>query len=187
MHANTPRGSSVTATPASIPELAALLYEQLRQARRIYLRGNAPRDPRVHQLERDMATPQDGSEPRKKAIERTLTVEFAMIDDGAPAAAVAAWHLTAIALIEERAQARALARGEPVVGPDPRALIDRENEVQALKDRAERAVVANPQSPDALRTLLDADAQYEIVNDRLLKGIRWSYARSVSGRGMASV
>jgi hypothetical protein len=59
-----------------IAQLAALLREQLLQARRIYLRNRAPKSPYVHQLRRKVSAEQT------RTFEILLAISFADIDDG---------------------------------------------------------------------------------------------------------
>jgi hypothetical protein len=154
-----------------IAQLAALLREQLLQARRIYLRNRAPKSPYVHQLRRKVSAEQT------RTFEILLAISFADIDDGIAPSIAAQPYLSVVAMIEERAQARALSRGEPMIGPDPLALVDRESAAQAAKDSAERAFIAAPMSPETLQRVLDADAAYHAVNERLVSVVRSRLAR----------
>jgi hypothetical protein len=155
-----------TGVTASLAQLAKDLTEQLLQGRRIWLRHRAPKSPYVHQLRRDLAA------ERKKSVEFLLAISFSDIDDGLPPSVASQMYRSAIALIEERAQQRALARGEPVVGPDPLALVQRESAAQAVKDDAEREFIDKPMSADALQRVLDADARYDAENDKLVNVVR---------------
>jgi hypothetical protein len=174
------RTTSDASVTTVIAQLAALLREQMLQARRIYLRGRAPKSKYVHQLRRDMAA------DKRKSFELLLAISMSDVEDGIAPSIVAQPYLSAVALLEERAREIAQQRGGPALAPDPVALIQRENRAQATKDECERDVIANPASPDALQRLLDADARYEAENDRMVSGIRWTYARAVSRRGMVS-
>jgi hypothetical protein len=160
---NTTSGAGVT---APIAQLAKRLTEQLLDGRRTWLRHRAPKSRYVHQLRRDLAA------ERKKAVEFLLAISFSDIDDGLPPAVASQMYRDAIALIEERAQQRALTRGEPIVGPDPLALVQRESDAQAEKDSAERAFIDQPMSPETLQRVLDADAAYDAANDRLVTAVR---------------
>jgi hypothetical protein len=164
----TTSGAGVT---ASIAQLAKDLTEQLLQGRRIWLRHRAPKSPYVHRLRRDLAA------ERKKSVEFLLAISFSDIDDGLPPSVASQMYRSAIALIEERAQQRALARGEPVVGPDPLALVQRESAAQAIKDNAEREFIDNPMSADALQRVLDADARYDAENEKMVSVVRSRLAR----------
>jgi hypothetical protein len=164
----TPSAAGVT---ASIAQLAALLREQLLQPRRIYLRNRAPKSTYTHQLRRKVRCEQT------KTFEILLAISLADIDDGIAPSVAAQPYRSVIALLEERAQQRAVARGEPVIGPDPLALVQRESDAQAEKDSAEREFIAKPMSPDALRRVLDADARYQGENDRLVSVVRSRFAR----------
>jgi hypothetical protein len=162
---------SVASVTAGLAELAKDLTAQLLQGRRIWLRGRAPKSRYVHQLRRDLGN------DRKKSVEFLLAISFSDIDDGLPPSVASQMYRSIIALIEERAQQRALARGEPVVGPDPLALVQRESAAQAEKDDAERAFIAQPMCPDALQRVLDADARYDAENTRLVTAVRSRLAR----------
>jgi hypothetical protein len=162
---------SVASVTVGIAQLARDLTEQLLQGRRIWLRGRAPKSRYVHQLRRDLAA------DRKKSVEFLLTISFADVDDGLAPSVASQMYRSIIALIEERAQQRALVRGEPIAGPDPLALVDREGVAQAAKDSAERAFIAEPLSPEALQRVLDADARYHAENDRLVNAVRSRLAR----------
>jgi hypothetical protein len=182
---NTLSVASVTAADAHPREDANLLTEQMNSVRRIHLKHRAPRSPRIHQLRRDLAPDKVSGLPRKEAMLRILEIAYSDIDDGAPPAAVCEWAKTFMNLVEIRAQERAAAKGQPVIGPDPLALIQAENRAQAEKDDAEREVLAHPTSPVALKRLLDADACYVSKNERMVRGIRWTYARAISQRAVS--
>lgn len=154
-----------------VAQLASGLCKQLLDARRTWLRNRAPRSGYVHQLRRQMACEQ------RQSFEPLLAISLSDVDDGIAPSIVAAPYLSVIAIIEERAQQRALARGEPVVGPDPLALVQRESAAQAAKDDAERAFIADPASVEAMRRLLDADADYHAKNDQLVRVVRSKHAR----------
>jgi hypothetical protein len=101
---HTPSVVGVTARGATLQDLAKILTTQLLDVREKFLGSRAPKSERTHQLRRDLAG------DRKKAIERTLAIEFADIDDGAPAAAVNAWHYSADSEREPRAGRSGCAR-----------------------------------------------------------------------------
>jgi len=170
----TPSDAAVT---SSIAELAKGLTAQLLQGRRIWLRHRAPKSKYVHQLRRDLAG------EKRKSFEILLEISFADVDDGlAPAIATQA-YVSAIALIQERAEQRAVSRGGPAIDPDAITLVERESEAQAQKDSAERAFIAEPASPATLKRLIDADASYAAANDRLVSAVRSRLARAtLTGR-----
>lgn len=166
-----PTTLSGAAVMSSIATLAKDLTEQLLQGRRVWLKHRAPKSAYVHQLRRDL------SAERKKSIEFLLAISFADIDDGLSPTVATQMYRSIIALIEERAQQRARLRGEPAVGAEPLALVQRESAVQAAKDDAERAYIADPASPETMQRLIEADAAYEIANDRLVNTVRSRLAR----------
>lgn len=168
---NTTSVSGVTASGATLQDLAKVLTTQLLDVRDDFLGGRAPKNPRVHQLQRDLAG------DRKKAIERTLAIEFALVDDGAPPAAVNAWHYSAIALNEARAMERATQRHARIVGVPYLRLIQNENRVQAERDEVERELIDNPECPDVHDRFLVTSARYEIVNNPLVHAVRENRAR----------
>jgi hypothetical protein len=168
---HTPSVVGVTARGATLQDLAKILTTQLLDVREKFLGSRAPKSERTHQLRRDLAG------DRKKAIERTLAIEFADIDDGAPAAAVNAWHYSAIALNEARATERAAERVMRAAGVPYLRLIQNENRVQADRDALERELIDNPDCPDVHDRFLVTSARYEIVNNPLVHAVRENRAR----------
>jgi hypothetical protein len=162
----------VTDRGATLQDLAKILTAQLLGVRAAFLGGRAPKNERVHQLQRDMAYPEAGGDPRKKAIERTMAIEFHLIDDGAPAAAVNAWHYSAIALNEARAVERVAERTARLSTVPYLRLIQTENRVQAERDAVERELLDNPECIDTHDRFLVTSARYEIVNNPLVNAVR---------------
>jgi hypothetical protein len=170
----TPSASAVTGHSATLQDLAKILTAQLLGVRETFLGGRAPKNDRVHQLQRDLAG------DRKKAIERTLAIEFALVDDGAPADAVNAWHYSAIAINEARAVERAAQRQQRIVGVPYLRLIQRENVVQAERDALERELIDNPECPDVHDRFLMTSTRYETVNTPLVHAVRENRARMMA-------
>lgn len=165
---STARVTTHRATPA---EIAEQLTDEMLSVRDEYLGKRAPKDKAVHQLRRSLKI------VRVKAIEFIIRIAISDIDDGAPPAAVSAWMLSAMAIIEQRAQDRALARGEAVVGPSPLALIERQNRVQHRADIAEMRLAANPDDVIALDERIALSIEHEDVEDRLVANLRARKAR----------
>jgi hypothetical protein len=168
---HTPSASAVTGHGATLQDLAKVLTAQLLGVRETFLGSRAPKNERVHQLRRDLAG------DRKKSIERTLAIEFSDIDDGAPAAAVNAWHYSAIALNEARAMERAAQRNARLIGVPYLRLIQNENRVQAERDEVERELIDNPECAEVHDRFLATSARYEIVNNPLVHAVRENRAR----------
>jgi hypothetical protein len=172
--------AAVTSRRATPEEVAAQLTDEMLSVRNRYLNGNAPKDRAVHQLRRSLKI------VRVKAIEFVMRIAFSDIDDGAPPAAVSAWMLSAMAIIEQRAQDRALARGEAVVGPSPLALIERQNRVQHRADIIEMRIAENPNDITALDERIALSAEHDEAEDRLIANLRARKARMlVNGHTMA--
>jgi hypothetical protein len=163
--------ASVTTRRATPEEVAAQLTDEMLSVRTRYLNGKAPKDGAVHQLRRSLKI------VRVKAIEFIIRIAFSDIDDGAPPPAVSAWMLSAMAIIEQRAQDRALARGEAIVGPSPLALIERQNRVQHRADLAEMRIAADPNDVSALEERIALSAEHEAEEDRLVANLRARRAR----------
>jgi hypothetical protein len=156
------------ATPA---EVAAQLTGEMLGVRARYI-GRAPKSKYVHQLRRELKTL-----VRKKAIEFVVAIAFSDLDEGAPAAAVSGWMLSAIAIYEQRAQDRALARGEAILGPSPLALIERQNRAQHKADLVEMRIAANPNDLTALNERIALSAENTDAEDLLVANLRARRAR----------
>lgn len=159
------------ATPA---EVAAQLTDEMLSVRTRYLNGKAPKDGALHQLRRSLKI------VRVKAIEFVVRIAFSDLDEGAPPAAVSAWMLSAMSIFEQRAQERALARGEAVAGPSPLALIERQNRVQHKADLVEMKIAANPNDLIALDERIALSVEQEEAEDRLVANLRSRKARLTS-------
>src|SRR4051812_16978508 len=114
----------------SIAGIAAAISEQLLQVRRVFLKRRAPKDARVHQIQRNIAC------GRANPFLLLLASSFADLEEGAPIGAVTRPYLSAIAALEERSRDRAMA-----TAPLPLfAVMRQETRAQAQLDDAQLRV-----------------------------------------------
>lgn len=167
---STPNPTETVARDGALSVTDAL-KAQLLQPRRIVLKKRRPKSPYVFQVRRDIST------GKAKPIEMLVAMNRADLEDGASASFVNQVYRSLIAINEEYEQTLKARRGEPIVGPDPLSLVQRESAAQATKDDAERAFIAAPMSAEALQRVLDADARYHAENDRFVGVVRSRLAR----------
>jgi hypothetical protein len=153
---------TVRATP---DEIGAQLREDMLAVRDRYV-SRAPKDDALHQLRRSMNI------GRVKAMEMIARVMIGDVDDGVPVAASCGWMFDLMAILEQRAQERAQARGEAIVGPSPLALIERQNRVQDRADMVEMRIAANPTDLVALDERIALSAENEAAEDLLVADLR---------------
>lgn len=174
----TVRNAGVMTGVARMADVARMLKEQLLQARRVYLKGRAPRSRYVHQLQREI------SAERAKPIDMLLQISYANIEDGLSAAVVTQWARSFIAEIEAYEASRR--RERPVVGPLlPKML--RETRAQAALDEAQQAALANPDDPAVMDRLIAASAAYDAEQDAMIMDVRGRRARMTSSGAFLTV
>jgi hypothetical protein len=162
----------MTTTPASgvvtnvlLASIAEDVSEQLLQPRRVYLRHRAPASRYVHQLRRDIAS------GKAKPIAMALSITFADQDDGLPTSLLIQPYLTIIAMIEARGQAssaNALAESDRAIA----AASVREQRAQTELDVAQLQLRGADDPIAACDRALDASAQYDVEQNRLVTKIR---------------
>lgn len=153
------------ATPlrARAQAYARLITTVLLQPRRIHLKGRAPKDPRVHQLRRDI------NREHAKPAEMILRIQLADLDDGAPLASVLRFHEAAIVLLREYHDARR----DPNAGGKPLCPIMRvETKLQYRVDDAQQRVLDDPNDVEALEALEIAWAPYQEQGAKMVDAVR---------------
>lgn len=156
MRSSTPVHLRVSAT-----EIAAQVRQLMLAPRDTHLGHRAPRDRRVHQTRRNIASGR--TTPWEMVLEQSLTD----LADGAPIASVLAPYQHIIAAL-------VALDGEPTpqLMQHPLTLVQRETRAQAALDEAQLAAVANPNDRAALRRCLAAATSYEDALGRLNAALR---------------
>lgn len=142
-----------------LQELAHAIVEQLLEVRDIDLKHRAPKCDYTHQLRRDIKRGQ------VIPVHMLLALSFADLDDGASFSRVAGPYETAIALLKEHARHRDAERGGRL-SPSLLPVIVREMRREAIEREDEARVIADENSPAALRQLLRDSALERETQDR---------------------